>query len=73
MADHDTVKIIEVNVGVGSLSTGWNQRQVQSCPQCPVRDGRPEEGGLSRWAKSDNFPVASVNGSDVPKQTKPPV
>lgn len=30
-----------------SIATGRGKLQVQSCPQCPVSDGRPEKGGLS--------------------------
>jgi hypothetical protein len=26
---------------------GGGKLQVQQCPQCPVGDGRPQEGGLS--------------------------
>jgi hypothetical protein len=39
----------------GSFATGWNQQQIQQCPKCPVSDGRPEKGGLSRWAKKVDY------------------
>ena len=29
------------------MSDWAGKLQVQPCPQCPVRDGRPEKGGLS--------------------------
>jgi DNA polymerase I len=29
--------------------TGRGKPQIQQCPQCPVSDGRPKKGGLSRW------------------------
>jgi hypothetical protein len=32
---------------IGSIAPGRGKLQVQSCPQCPVSDGRPEKGGLS--------------------------
>ena len=41
--------------GLGSIATGRGKLQVQPCPQCPVSDGRPEKGGLSRWAINGNW------------------
>ena len=34
----------------GSWPTGLGKLQIQQCPKCPVSDGRPEEGSLSRRA-----------------------
>ena len=35
---------------LGQSRLGRGKLQVQPCPQCPVSGGRPEKGGLSRWA-----------------------
>jgi hypothetical protein len=48
----DKIALTARHVGLGVNRDWAGKLQVQPCPQCPVSDGRPEKGGLSRWANN---------------------
>jgi hypothetical protein len=68
----DKIALTARHVGLGSIATGWRKLQVLPRPQCPVSDGRPEKGGRSLSAISDQTACLPKSAEKLPALTRSP-